>query len=390
MMPASPVKNVVEVFWRFLLLGLVSFGGPAAHLGYFRQAFVERRQWLSNDHYGQLVAISQFLPGPASSQVGFAIGHHRAGLGGALAAFLGFTLPSFVLMASLAVASRGWAEDSQWFGVVAGLKVFAVVVVADAVTAMFGTFCRVRLSRFLAVGLAAALVVFPTLWVQMGGLVLAAILGAFLLNPESGQKPGTGRLAWVPLLLYGGALVALIFALPQSIWREVAAPFFQAGSLVFGGGHVVLPLLQQTVGEAVTPDRFLFGYASAQAIPGPMFTLSAFLGAELWQQNPLLGALIATLAVFAPGFLLLLALQGAWYRLTARPALAGAVAGINAAVVGLLMAALYQPVFLQGVVSATAMAAALLGFAALRWLKVPLVVLAMAFALMGLLGFFSV
>ena len=381
MMPASPVKNVVEVFWRFLLLGLVSFGGPAAHLGYFRQAFVERRHWLSNDHYGQLVAISQFLPGPASSQVGFAIGHHRAGLGGALAAFLGFTLPSFVLMASLAVASRGWAEDSQWFGVVAGLKVFAVVVVADAVTAMFGTFCRVRLSRFLAVGLAAALVVFPTLWVQMSGLVLAAILGAFLLNPESGQKPGTGHLAWVPLLLYGGALVALIFALPQSIWREVAAPFFQAGSLVFGGGHVVLPLLQQTVGEAVTPDRFLFGYASAQAIPGPMFTLSAFLGAELWQQNPLLGALIATLAVFAPGFLLLLALQGAWYRLTARPALAGAVAGINAAVVGLLMAALYQPVFLQGVVSATAMAAALLGFAALRWLKVPLVVLAMAFAL---------
>lgn len=389
MVPVSPIKNVLDVFWRFLLLGLVSFGGPAAHLGYFRQAFVEKRQWLSNDHYGQLVALSQFLPGPASSQVGFAIGHHRAGLAGALAAFIGFTLPSFGLMATLAVSSQAWAADSQWYGVVAGLKVFAVVVVADAVTAMFGTFCRARIGRLLAVGLAAALIAFPTLWVQMSGLVLAALLGAFLLSPEPGKAPSAGRLHWWPLLLYAWIIVGLVFALPQSIWREVAAPFFQAGSLVFGGGHVVLPLLQQTVGEAVSPDRFLFGYASAQAVPGPMFTLSAFLGAELWQQSPLLGALVAIMAVFAPGFLLLLALQGAWYRLTARPALAGAVAGINAAVVGLLMAALYQPVFVQGVVTSVAMAAAVLGFAALRWLKVPVVVLAMAFALLGLLGLFS-
>ncbi|MHA7878733.1 MAG: chromate efflux transporter [Saccharospirillum sp.] len=379
---------VIEVFWRFLLLGLVSFGGPAAHLGYFRQAFVERRQWLSNDHYGQLVALCQFLPGPASSQVGFAIGHHRAGIAGALAAFIGFTLPSFILMTVLAVSSQSWANDSPLYGVVTGLKVFAVVVVADAVTAMFGTFCRTRTRRLVAVALAAAVVLYPSLWVQMGGLVVAAVVGGLLLAPEPGQRPKSDRFRWLPLVLFAWIVLGLALALPESLWRTVAAPFFQAGSLVFGGGHVVLPLLQQTVGEAVSADRFLFGYASAQAVPGPMFTLSAFLGAELWSTAPWLGALVAVLAIFAPGFLLLLAFQGAWYRLTARPLLAGAVAGINAAVVGLLLAALYQPVFIQGVAGVHAMVAAALGFAALRWLKVPVVVLAFGFALLGVLGVF--
>lgn len=373
-----------EVFWRFLGLGLVSFGGPAAHIGYFRTTFVERLRWLDDEHYGRLVALSQFLPGPGSSQVGFALGYHRAGLPGALAAFLGFTLPSFVLMAALAVFSRGLSETGWLTGLVAGLKLLAVVVVADAVLGMFQAFCRQRLTVALAVGTAVGVLVLPFAWVQLGLLALAAAIGAARLPDATPGPPVNGRLRWWPLVLFAIIIGALLLIRPDSLWQDLFAPFFQAGSLVFGGGHVVLPLLQTTVGDTIDSDRFLFGYAAAQAVPGPMFSLAAFLGAELHPANPWLGALIATFGVFLPGFLLILALQSAWQRLSHQPRLSGAVAGLNAAVVGLLLAALYQPIFLQGVHTPIDLAAALIGFTLLRLRRPPILLLVFGFALFGL------
>ena len=378
------MASIWEVFWRFLGLGLVSFGGPAAHIGYFRTTFVQRLKWLDDEHYGRLVALSQFLPGPGSSQVGFALGHHRAGLAGALAAFLGFTLPSFLLMAALAVFSRSLSETGWLIGLVSGLKLLAVVVVADAVLGMFQTFCRRRLTVALATGTAVGVLVLSFAWAQLGLLALAALAGASWLPATSSNDTANSRLRWWPLAVFAGVLALLLLFGPGTLIQDIFAPFFQAGSLVFGGGHVVLPLLQTTVGDAIDSDRFLFGYAAAQAVPGPMFTLAAFLGAELHPANPWLGALIATFGVFLPGFLLILALQGAWQRLSTQPRLSGAVAGLNAAVVGLLIAALYQPVFTQGIHTPIDMAAVLLGFTLLRLWRPPILLLVLGFALFGM------
>jgi len=379
------MKAIWDIFWRFLGLGLVSFGGPAAHIGYFRTTFVERLRWLDDEHYGRLVALSQFLPGPGSSQVGFALGYHRAGLAGALAAFLGFTAPSFLLMAVLAIYSRGLSDAAWLTGLVSGLKLLAVVVVADAVLGMFQAFCRQRMTVALAVGTAAGVLVLPFAWAQLGLLVVAAAIGSIQLPlTTQSEKRVTGRLQWWPLALFAAIAGTFFLVRPGTLAHDLFAPFFQAGSLVFGGGHVVLPLLQATVGDSLDSDRFLFGYAAAQAVPGPMFTLGAFLGAELHPTNPWLGALIATCGVFLPGFLLVLVLQGAWQRLSHQPRLNGAIAGINAAVVGLLMAALYQPVFVQGVSTSLDLAATLIGFTLLRFWRPPILILVLTFALFGM------
>ena len=385
------MQKVWEVFYRFLALGCVSFGGPAAHIGYFQRTFVEKLQWIDGRAYARLVALSQFLPGPGSSQIGFCIGLRRAGLAGAVAAFIGFTTPSFLLLYWLAVLPPGTQAGHGFSGVISGLKLLAVVVVADAVLTMFKTFCAERLAAGLMTLTSALLLIAPGLLSQAAALILAAVIGMAFHKTGPGPGPGPApaagqrQIAVFPLALFVLLFAGLPMLAPGSAWLDLAASFYRAGSLVFGGGHVVLPLLQQSAGEALGPDRFLTGYAAAQAVPGPMFSLAAFLGAELWATAPLAGALLATLAIFLPGFLLVLGLQGAWESLAARPAIAGAVWGINAAVTGLLLSALYRPVFSSAVHSAGDMALVIVGFFALNRLRAPLWTLVAGFALIGFL-----
>ena len=378
------MKKVWEVFYRFLALGCVSFGGPAAHIGYFQKTFVEKLKWIDIEAYARLVSLSQFLPGPGSSQIGFCIGLRRAGLAGAVAAFIGFTTPSFLLLYLLATLEPGAATGHWSGGVISGLKLLAVIVVADATLTMFKTFCAERLAAGIMALTSVLLLIAPGSLSQIAALMLAAGIGMAFYNSEAPAAAGQGKIAVFPLALF----IILFAGLPvlafSSAWFDLAASFYRAGSLVFGGGHVVLPLLQQSVGEAVGADRFLTGYAAAQAVPGPMFSLAAFLGAELSAAQPLAAALLATLAIFLPGFLLVLGLQGAWESLATKPAIAGAAWGINAAVVGLLLAALYRPVFSSAVHSPIEMALVIAGFFALNRLRVPVLMLVISFALIGL------
>ncbi|MGH1391272.1 MAG: chromate efflux transporter [Aeromonas jandaei] len=378
-----------EVFWRFLWLGCVSFGGPAAHIGYFQRTFVQRLGWLEQSEFARLLALCQLLPGPASSQLGFAIGRHRAGLGGALAAFVGFTLPSFILLlaAALGVALVG---SNLWLAsALHGLKLLALIVVADAVLAMSRQFCSNRLAQGIMVATAAALWWQPGLLTQLGMLALAALLSARFQRGERRQGAAESRAAttsqpnWLLLLLFA----ALFFGLPLlgGPLGQLVADFYRAGALVFGGGHVVLPLLAESVGHTLSEQQFLTGYSLAQLVPGPMFTLATYLGAQLLPGTPLLGALAATLALFAPGFLLLWAVGPCWQQWLARPRLAGAVAGINAAVVGLLLAALYQPVWQSAVLAPTDLALAAIGFYLLRVVKLPVPAIAGLLVLAALL-----
>ena len=374
-----------ELFWRFLALGCVSFGGPAAHIGYFRTVFVERLKWLDEAAYGRLIALSQFLPGPSSSQVGFAIGYQRAGAWGGVAVFLGFTLPSFLLLFLLASAG-GTVTDTVWFGgFVKGLKLLAVVVVADAVLGMYGTFCKGRLAGALCVVTASVLLIVPSMATQFAVLAAGALVGWRCLRTPGDAPGGRLRFSWLPLTLFALLLVGLPFTAALSPELDLLSRFYQTGSLVFGGGHVVLPLLQHTVGDALSIDRFLLGYAAAQAIPGPMFALSAFLGAELTPDRALAGALIAAIGIFLPGFLLILSFHDTWESLARKPGAAGAVAGVNASVVGLLLAALYQPVFVNAVFSPLDLSLAVVGFFMLRVMRLPILILVLFFALSGIL-----
>ncbi|MGB5854725.1 MAG: chromate efflux transporter [Oceanisphaera sp.] len=371
-----------EVFWQFFKLGWISFGGPAAHIGYFQRHFVHKLGWIPQDRFASTLALCQFLPGPASSQLGFALGYQRAGLFGALAAFIGFTLPSVLLMLGLALAGNTWANQPAALAIVTGLKLFAVVVVADAVLSMAKQFCSQQTTLILAVLSAALLWLFPGLATQFIVLVAAALVGIALLKVDPAEYTQALGVNWPFLLLFFGLLV-LMPLLTLTDTAAIFADFYQAGSLVFGGGHVVLPLLQSTLPETLSEDVFLTGYGAAQAMPGPMFSLASFLGAELYPSAPILGALAATFGIFLPGFLLVLALQNSWHALASKPILAGAVRGINAAVVGLLLSALYQPLFVSSVTNAPALAAAAIGLLALRTLRCPVLMLIPVFMLLG-------
>ncbi|MGX9463473.1 chromate efflux transporter [Shewanella sp. A14] len=375
-----------QIFSRFLALGLISFGGPAAHIGYFRKAFVDELQWLDGKQYASFVALSQFMPGPGSSQVGFAIGYHRGGVLGGVAAFLGFTLPSFLLLFLFAVTSAHWLELPAVTGAIHGLKLLAVVVVADVTLSMFTQFCNRKTAKTLMAATAVALLLMPSLMMQMIMLVVAASVGVMLMTRGDSITPETPTIelnyGWLALFIIGLASSFYFINQPDSL-GQIFAKFFQVGSLVFGGGHVVLPLLETSVGEYMTPDRFLTGYALAQAIPGPMFTLATFLGADLWLESPILGALVATLAIFIPGFLLMLVGLKSWHAISQRPAITGAIAGVNAAVVGLLLAALYQPVFTSAVVMPLDMALVIIGFSLLKVWQPSLVWLVIGFAVFG-------
>lgn len=383
---ANSVGLVLEVFWRFFLLGWVSFGGPAAHLGYFRREFVSQRAWLDEAHYARLVALSQFLPGPGSSQVGFAIGLHRAGFWGGWAAFLGFTLPSFVLLLFVALYQPD-STNRFYVEVINSLKLMAVVVVADAVYGMARSFCRSPFTLVLALLTALWMWWFPGLLMQISALVLAGLLGALAFKLKKSAQPSQieyagdtpsvamKKSAQLGIWVFAGLFVVTLLPsltglfnsnVSESLW-VLFGHFYQAGSWVFGGGHVVLPLLQSGLQGQVSEDVFLSGYAMAQAVPGPMFTLATYLGAMIWPQAPVLGAMVATLGVFLPGLLLVLALNSVWTHWAQRPALASSMAGVNAAVVGLLLAVFVQPVWSSAVHSGLDLLWVGLG---LLWLRV--------------------
>lgn len=370
-------KSVGQVFIQFLWLGCISFGGPAAHIGYFQRTFVQRLGWLTQAEFARLLALCQLLPGPASSQLGFAIGRHRAGLGGALSAFVGFTLPSFLLLLAAAIGI-GQLGSNLWLdAALHGLKLLALIVVADAVLTMSRQFCATGMTQGIMVVTAAALWWQPSLMTQLLMLAGAALICARSQRgagsvPASAELPSaaSSQPHWPTLLLFGILFISL--PLLGSPLGQLVADFYRAGSLVFGGGHVVLPLLQESVGHTLNAQQFLTGYSLAQLVPGPMFTLATYLGAQLQPEMPMTGALLATLALFVPGFLLLWAVGPCWQQWLARPRLAGAVTGINAAVVGLLLAALYQPVWQSAVLAPTDLALAAIGFYLLRVVKLPI------------------
>ncbi|EGQ7702957.1 chromate efflux transporter [Vibrio cholerae] len=377
---------MLTIFKTFFALGWVSFGGPAAHIGYFRHTFVEKLGWLSEQEYAQFVALSQFLPGPGSSQVGFAIGYHRGGLAGAWAAFLGFTLPSVLIMLLLAGLSSHLLDTPLFEQVIHGLKLLAIIVVADACLTMYRNFCQQRLTAGLCVLTAVAITLAPGLITQFAVLLIAAFVGQASLAPQQSFSTTSFSPSWLSLLLFASLLLGLPLLAASSPLVELFGHFFQAGSLVFGGGHVVLPLLQNALGDSLSTDQFLTGYAAAQAVPGPMFTLATYLGYVLTPDMPVVGALIATLAVFLPGFLLLLGVLKNWSALAQRPKVAGAMQGVNACVVGLLLAALYQPVWSSTVHAPLDWAALLVGFFLFKVLRLPLIGMVGSALLFGVLS----
>ncbi len=443
-MSSSPISSglvgesrdsIFHIFAVFLRLGCFSFGGPAAHLGYFRKSFVEERRWLSDQEYGALVALSQFLPGPGSSQVGFALGMQRAGIRGGVAAFLGFTLPSFLLMLGLALATSTIVYDSFFLDLTHGLKLLAIVIVADACLGMFKSFCQQPLTRVIALVALILLVFAPggKAWFQIALLILAAIVGWVGLTPELeksfrndsaksqagagySNKPVSfhlknGLWVWVTLSLLF-VLMAFSFVVTpyesHSSFASIFLEFFQVGSLVFGGGHVVLPLMEDVVLFQMTADRFLSGYSLAQAVPGPMFTLASFLGADIgWNvthqySGAILTSVAATLGIFLPGLMLMAALLPHWQYLSRRPALMAVGKGLNAAVVGFLFHALMMMALLvlarpfvglssDGItdrllnVFLPELLLILLGWVALKRFNCPIIWLVAAFALAGVL-----
>jgi len=383
--------SVGEVFRVALGLGLTSFGGPVAHLGYFRREYVERRRWLSDATFADLVALSQFLPGPASSQVGIGVGLLRAGYGGALAAWSAFTLPSAMLLTAFAFLAA--STDVAGAGWIHGLKLAAVAIVAVAVLAMWRSLASDVTRSALAIAAAAVILAVHTPLTQLAVIAGGGLLGWIVLRvapPDGGDEVAAAVSRRVALLALGtflGLLVGLPIVAAASGLTSIAVveSFYRAGSLVFGGGHVVLPLLSESVVAPgwVDADQFLAGYGAAQAIPGPLFSFAAFLGASLRPEpNGALGAAVALVAIFLPSLLLVIGIFPFWHRLRRWPAVRNALAGTNAAVVGLLLAALYDPLATSAVTSLVDVALVGVAVTALALRVVPpwLVVVAMAVA----------
>ena len=373
-------SRVLEVLWVATRLGLTSFGGPVAHIGYFREEYVGRRKWVDEATYVDLVALCQFLPGPASSQVGMAIGITRAGLLGGLAAWLGFTLPSAIALVAFAYGVRSLGVADAWW--LHGLKVVAVAVVALAVWTMARSLTPDGKRAGLAIAAAAGALLWPTGLGQIAIIAVGALLGwrffpgVLAVRGTRARIPVGRRLGACMLTLFVALLVALPVARELTGSRSLAVfdSFFRAGSLVFGGGHVVLPLLQSEVVPPgwVTNEEFVAGYGAAQAVPGPLFTFAAYLGAVMGPRpNGLAGATIALVAIFLPSFLLIVGTLPFWDTLRARADFQGALRGINAAVVGLLLAALYQPVWTSAIRGPRDLALALGAFGLLAFARAP-------------------
>lgn len=367
------------MFWIFLRLGLTSFGGPIAHLGYFREEFVEKRKWFDDHSYADIVALCQFLPGPASSQVGISIGLSRAGIPGAIAAWLGFTLPSAIVLVVFAfgVSALGGNLSSGWLH---GLKVVAVAVVAQAIWGMAKNLTPDIKRAAIAVIAAAIAISFSSALAQIGVIVLGAVLGMILVKnvsslPQTSIRiPLSHRAGVISWILFAGLLFILPILGSTNESAKVIDSFYRTGSLVFGGGHVVLPLLKAEVVNTgwVSSDAFMAGYGAAQAVPGPLFTFAAYLGAILTTNlSGVTGATACLVAVFLPSFLMVFGVLPFWEKLRHIKQMRFAVAGINASVVGLLIAAFYNPVWTSAIFTVKDFILAVICFALLMFAKAP-------------------
>jgi chromate transporter len=374
-------NSLLEVLWVSTRLGLTSFGGPIAHLGYFHEEYVKQRKWVDEQSYADLVALCQFLPGPASSQVGIAIGIARARLLGGLAAWIGFTFPSALALVAFAfgIGAFATATDAGWLH---GLKIVAVAVVAQAVWGMARSLCPDRERATIAILTAIVTLAWPSAGGQLSSIVIAAVVGLMMFPGTASSSIShlrfpiskkTAIAAWIIffVLLLG---LPLLRQLQPGHAFDVFDSFFRVGSLVFGGGHVVLPLLQaEVVGPGwITNEQFVAGYGATQAVPGPLFTFSAYLGAVMGPEpNGWTGAMLALSAIFLPSFLLVAGALPFWDLLRSAPIFQSTLKGINAAVVGLLLAALYHPVWTSAIQSAADFGLGLVAFGLLMFWKWP-------------------
>ncbi len=387
----SKLNTLLEVLLVSTRLGFTSFGGPIAHLGYFHDEYVRRRKWMDEKGYADLVALCQFLPGPASSQVGIGIGVMRAGLLGGILAFIGFTLPSVIALIIFAVVLNqlGFGD----YGWIHGLKIVAVVVVAHAILGMAKNLTPDLHRRTIALFAIVLTLLWQTAFTQVAIIILAGFVGYLLYkqqamdDPPSSEKfPISRRFAYGCLTLFFGLLILLpILREATAInWISMFDSFYRSGALVFGGGHVVLPLLEREFVPTgwLTEEQFLAGYGAAQAVPGPLFTFAAYIGAVIngWQ-----GGLLATVAIFLPAFLLILGTLPFWASLRRNPKIKGALMGVNAAVVGILIAALYHPIWTNSILTAIDFAFAAVLFSMLVFWKLPPWVIVLTGAIGGFL-----
>ncbi len=387
-------KKAFEILGTFLKLGCSSFGGPVAHLGYFRNEFVVRRKWLSENTFADMVALCQFLPGPASSQVGFCIGIHRGGIPGGLAAWLGFTAPSAAIMTAFAYGVTLYS-DVITGSLLGGFKILALAVVAQAVLGMARTLCPDRTRILLALISAGIVLAFPTSWTQVAVILLGGVAGygLFYRNNTLQEKkkvrigrPGTRGVVFLASFFVLLLLLPSLSGISENRTLHVVDSFYRVGALVFGGGHVVLPLIQAEVVPPgwIAEDAFIAGYGAAQAVPGPLFTFSAYLGAAMAvPPNGWRGGLIALAAIFLPALLLVLGVYPFWESLRAETSIQAALKGTNAVVVGILLAALYHPVWTQAVHDIRDFLIAVAAFCLLQFLKVSVVFVLIGCALVS-------
>ncbi|WP_438311700.1 chromate efflux transporter [Sporosarcina sp. FA9] len=372
----SRIKSLLEIFVISTRLGLTSFGGPTAHLGYFHEEYVRRRKWMDEKSYADLVALSQFLPGPASSQVGIGIGVMRAGVLGGITSFIGFTLPSVIALILFALLLTG--TDIGNAGWIHGLKIVAVAVVAHAIIGMAKNLTPDLKRKVFALFALIGTLLWQSAFTQVGVILIAAFFGFLLFKQHDEVEeakssfPITKRASVICLTLF----FALLFLLPVlrevtgSYWVAMFDSFYRSGSLVFGGGHVVLPLLEQELVPMgwISEEAFLAGYGATQAVPGPLFTFAAYLGTVMkgWQ-----GGLVATFAVFLPAFLLILGALPFWDSLRKNPKIKGAIMGVNAAVIGILISAFYFPIWTSSILAPVDFALAAILFSMLAYWKLP-------------------
>lgn len=373
----NKLKYLLEIFLVSTKLGLTSFGGPIAHLGYFHEEYIRRRKWMDERSYADLVALCQFLPGPASSQVGIGIGVMRAGVLGGIISFLGFTLPSVIALIIFALLLHNFGfEDAGW---IHGLKIVAVVVVAHAILGMAKNLTPDLQRRTIALGAIVITLLWQTAFTQVAVIIISGFVGYLLYKQETVEDnssstyfPISRRFGFMCLTLFFGLLIILpIISEATAInWIAMFDNFYRSGSLVFGGGHVVLPLLEREFVPTgwLSEEQFLAGYGATQAVPGPLFTFAAYIGAVIngWQ-----GGLIATIAIFLPAFLLILGTLPFWDTLRRNSKVKGALMGVNAAVVGILIAALYYPIWTTSILSTIDFAFAAILFSMLVFWKLP-------------------
>lgn len=372
----SDFKSLLEILLVSTRLGLTSFGGPVAHLGYFHNEYIQRRKWMDEKSYADLVALCQFLPGPASSQVGIGIGVMRAGVLGGIVSFLGFTLPSVIALIIFALILQGLnIGDIGW---IHGLKIVAVAVVAHAILGMAQKLTPDLKRKALALFALVVTLLWQTAFTQVGAIVISAIIGFILYKQHTEsddsriQFPISRGFAVICLSLFFGLLILLpiLREVTSLSWIAMFDSFYRSGSLVFGGGHVVLPLLEREFVPTgwLSEEAFLAGYGAAQAVPGPLFTFAAYLGAVMdgWQ-----GGLLATIAIFLPAFLLILGTLPFWDSLRRKPKIKGALMGMNAAVVGILISAFYQPIWTSSILAPIDFAFAAILFSMLVYWKLP-------------------